>query len=171
MLAIVIAIFGAAAFAHTAPFPFLLEAFRPSKSLWHVDRRPGAPPTVYLTFDDGPNPHWTAPLLDALREHGVSATFFLIDHHITPETAPIVKRIADEGHAIDGRVAGHGRRYSARRCGANYGDYRPRTLPPVSAACRVAQRDDVRRGGSCRVPPCRLELGDVGLGLVAETPG
>lgn len=100
MLAIVIAIFGAAAFAHTAPFPFLLEAFRPSKSLWHVDRRPGAPPTVYLTFDDGPNPHWTAPLLDALREHGVSATFFLIDHHITPETAPIVKRIADEGHAI-----------------------------------------------------------------------
>jgi peptidoglycan/xylan/chitin deacetylase (PgdA/CDA1 family) len=100
MLAIVIAIFGAAAFAHTAPFPFLLEAFRPSKSLWRVKPKPGAPPVIHLTFDDGPNRHWTPPLLDALREHGVRATFFLIDEHITGETAPIVRRIADEGHAI-----------------------------------------------------------------------
>ena len=44
MLAIVIAIFGVAAFAHTAPFPFLLEAFRPSKSLWRVKPQPGTPP-------------------------------------------------------------------------------------------------------------------------------
>jgi chitooligosaccharide deacetylase len=100
MLAIVVAILGAAAFAHMAPFPFLLEAFRPSKSLWHVKPQPGEPRTVYLTFDDGPNGHWTMPLLDALREQNVHATFFLIDEHITPETAPIVRRIADEGHAI-----------------------------------------------------------------------
>jgi peptidoglycan/xylan/chitin deacetylase (PgdA/CDA1 family) len=100
MLALVIAIFGAAAFAHMAPFPFLLEAFRPSKSLWRVKPSPGAPPTVYLTFDDGPNLLWTPPLLDALREQDVRATFFLIDEHVTPETAAIIKRIADEGHAI-----------------------------------------------------------------------
>lgn len=100
MLAIVIAILGAAALAHTAPFPFLLEAFRPSKSLWRVERAAGAPPTIYLSFDDGPNPHWTPPLLDALRDHGVRATFFLIDDHVSPETAPIVARIAADGHAI-----------------------------------------------------------------------
>lgn len=100
MLAIVIAIFGAAAFAHLAPFPFLLEAFRPSKSLWRVAPTPGAPPTLYLTFDDGPNADWTPPLLDALREHDVRATFFLIDEQITPATEAIVKRIADNGHAI-----------------------------------------------------------------------
>lgn len=100
MLAIVIAIFGAAAFAHTAPFPFLLEAFRPSKSIWRVKPQPGTPSTVYLTFDDGPNLRWTPPLLDALRDAGVQATFFLIDDHITAATSPIVKRIADEGHAI-----------------------------------------------------------------------
>jgi peptidoglycan-N-acetylglucosamine deacetylase len=91
---------GAVTLAHMAPFPFLFEAFRPSGSLWHVKRTPGAPPTLYFTFDDGPNAKWTPPLLDALRETGVRATFFLIDEHITDETAPIVKRIADEGHAI-----------------------------------------------------------------------
>jgi peptidoglycan-N-acetylglucosamine deacetylase len=100
MFVIFAVICGAAALAHTAPFPFLLEAFRPSRSLWKVKPRPGAPPTIYLTFDDGPNAHWTPPLLDALRDNGMRATFFLIDEHITPETEPIVKRMADEGHAI-----------------------------------------------------------------------
>jgi peptidoglycan/xylan/chitin deacetylase (PgdA/CDA1 family) len=100
MLAIVVAILGAAAFAHMAPFPFLLEAFRPSKSLWRVKPQPGQPPTIYLTFDDGPNARWTMPLLEALREQNVRATFFLIDEHITPETTFIVRRIADEGHAV-----------------------------------------------------------------------
>ncbi|MBA3887777.1 MAG: polysaccharide deacetylase family protein [Acidobacteria bacterium] len=98
---LLIAIFvGAAVFAHTAPFPFLLEAFRPGKSIWHVKPVPGQPPTIYLTFDDGPNPEWTPRLLDALRAQGIHATFFLIDEHITPETESIVKRIAGEGHAI-----------------------------------------------------------------------
>jgi len=90
---------GVFALAHTAPFPFLLEAFKPSQSIWHVKPLPHAP-SIYLTFDDGPNPEWTPALLDALSETGARATFFLIDDHITAETAPIVKRIADEGHAI-----------------------------------------------------------------------
>jgi peptidoglycan/xylan/chitin deacetylase (PgdA/CDA1 family) len=93
-------VIGILALAHTTPFPFLLEAFRPSKSLWHVKRLAGMPPAIYLTFDDGPNPDWTPPLLDALRDMGVHATFFLIDHHITGETTAIVQRIATEGHAI-----------------------------------------------------------------------
>jgi peptidoglycan/xylan/chitin deacetylase (PgdA/CDA1 family) len=93
-------LFGIAALTHTAPFPFLLEAFRPSRSLWHVKEKPGMLPTLYLTFDDGPNPDWTPALLDALAETGVHATFFLIDEHITAETADIVRRIAREGHAI-----------------------------------------------------------------------
>jgi peptidoglycan/xylan/chitin deacetylase (PgdA/CDA1 family) len=93
-------LFGAFALAHTAPFPFLLEAFRPSKSLWHVDQTRADRPTIYLTFDDGPNPDWTPALLDALSATGARATFFLIDQHITGETQAIVRRIADEGHAI-----------------------------------------------------------------------
>jgi peptidoglycan/xylan/chitin deacetylase (PgdA/CDA1 family) len=98
ILALVIA--GAAVLSHTAPAPFLFEAFRPSKSLWRVAPAAGVPPTIYLTFDDGPNPEWTPALLDALASEGVTATFFLIDEYITPETAPIVRRMAEDGHAI-----------------------------------------------------------------------
>ena len=91
---------GIIALAHTAPFPFLLEAFNPSQSVWRVSPVAGESPAIYLTFDDGPNPSWTPPLLDALRETGATATFFLIDAYVGDDTAPIVRRIVDEGHAI-----------------------------------------------------------------------
>jgi len=101
MLAIVaIVIAGLAVLSHTAPAPFLFEAFRPSQSIWRIEPRRGATPTIYLTFDDGPNPDWTPALLDALRDTGTQATFFIIDDHLTPETAPILARMALEGHAI-----------------------------------------------------------------------
>ena len=99
MAVVFLIVVGVAALAHIAPFPFLLEAFRPERSLWRMPRSTGAP-AIYLTFDDGPNPEWTPPLLDALREQNAKATFFLIDHHVTAETAPIVRRMADEGHTI-----------------------------------------------------------------------
>lgn len=88
------------ALGHTAPFPSILEAFSPSRSLWRVDSRNGEGPSLYLTFDDGPNAEWTPALLDALRDTDAKATFFLIDDHITPATAAIVGRIAEDGHAI-----------------------------------------------------------------------
>lgn len=132
-------IFGAIGLSHIAPFPFLLEAFRPAKSIWRVPPAAGAPPTVYLTFDDGPNADWTPPLLDALRAGGVRATFFLIDEHITPATSPIVRRIADEGHAI----------------GLHSGTRRLMVLPPDALAARL-------RDAAARITaitgrePCRL---------------
>jgi len=85
--------------AHTAPFPFVLEGLRRGDSMWHAPADPGAP-AVYLTFDDGPNPAATPMLLDVLQSEGVSATFFLIDAHLTPDTAPIVRRMFEEGHAV-----------------------------------------------------------------------
>ena len=100
MVIVAVVVLGAAVAAHMVPFPFLLEAFRPAGSVWRVKPTPGSPPTIYLTFDDGPNAQWTPPLLDALKEADVSATFFLIDEHITDATAPIVRRMVDEGHAI-----------------------------------------------------------------------
>ena len=88
--------------AHTAPFPFLLEAFAPSRSVWRVKDDPSrkGPPLVYLTFDDGPNPAATPELLDVLRDQQAHATFFLIDDHFTETTAPIVRRMFEEGHAV-----------------------------------------------------------------------
>lgn len=84
--------------SHTAPFPFLLERFAPAQALWRMPA--GAQPTVYLTFDDGPNPAATPALLDVLRANGARATFFLIDDHLTEETAPIVERMFREGHSV-----------------------------------------------------------------------
>ncbi len=97
-LVLVLVIGGVAFLTHTAPFPFLLEAFRPSRSLWRMPA--GGARTLYLTFDDGPNLLWTPRVLDALRDEQIHATFFLIDEHITPETEWLVRRMADEGHAI-----------------------------------------------------------------------
>jgi peptidoglycan-N-acetylglucosamine deacetylase len=88
-----------AALAHTAPFPFALDALYARNVIWrmpHHDR----PPTIYLTFDDGPNPTATPALLDTLRAEGVRATFFVIERHLTDETAPILRRMAAEGHQI-----------------------------------------------------------------------
>ena len=91
--------FGLLSLAHVAPFPFLLDAMAPAQALWSMPTDDG-PPTVYLTFDDGPNPSATPQLLDVLAENGVTATFFLIDRHLTDATAPIVRRMFGEGHAV-----------------------------------------------------------------------
>jgi peptidoglycan/xylan/chitin deacetylase (PgdA/CDA1 family) len=137
VLALVIG--GAAVLSHTAPGRFLLEAFRPSKSVWRVPSAAGAAPRVYLTFDDGPNPEWTPVLLDALREEQIVATFFLIDEHITQETAPIVKRIADDGHAI----------------GLHSGKRQLMIMPPDELAARLGAAAD-RITSIAGVEPCRL---------------
>jgi peptidoglycan/xylan/chitin deacetylase (PgdA/CDA1 family) len=139
MILLAALIVGALAAAHTVPFPFLFEAFRPSGSLWHVTRERGAPPTLYFTFDDGPNAHWTPPLLDTLRDTGVRATFFLIDEHITDETAPIVRRIAEEGHAI----------------GLHSGTRRLMVLPADELAARL-ERQAARIRAITGREPCRL---------------
>src|SRR5262245_44515620 len=89
---------GVLALAHTAPAPFLFDAIAGDRSVWHMPKR--VPPTVYLTFDDGPNPTTTPDLLDVLAREGAHATFFLIDRHITSATAPLVRRIVEEGHAV-----------------------------------------------------------------------
>lgn len=82
--------------AHTAPFPFLLDVT--DETFWRMPETD--PPTIYLTFDDGPNPTATPQLLDVLKQHDVAATFFVINRHITDETLPILRRTFDEGHAV-----------------------------------------------------------------------
>jgi peptidoglycan/xylan/chitin deacetylase (PgdA/CDA1 family) len=89
---------GIVALAHTAPAPFILDAMAGDRAVWHMPR--GDPPTIYLTYDDGPNPATTPDLLDVLARQGAHATFFLIDAHVTEETAPLIQRMFAEGHAV-----------------------------------------------------------------------
>ena len=99
MVWFLIAGFTAVFLSHTAPWPFLLDSFAPSRSVWRMPNDVG-PPTVYLTYDDGPNPTATPALLDVLRDSDAHATFFLIDAHLTEATAAIVRRMFAEGHAV-----------------------------------------------------------------------
>jgi peptidoglycan/xylan/chitin deacetylase (PgdA/CDA1 family) len=135
---LIVVVVGVVALAHMAPFPFVFEAFRPNRSVWRMPKS-GSAPAIYLTFDDGPNAEWTPPLLDALREHGAQATFFLIDHHITDVTAPIVKRIADEGHAI-----------------ALHSGSRALLLESAGDLAATLRRAADRIAGITSRPPCRL---------------
>jgi peptidoglycan-N-acetylglucosamine deacetylase len=89
---------GVLALAHTAPAPFLFDAIAGVRSVWHLPKR--TPPTIYFTFDDGPNPTTTPDLLDVLSRERVRATFFLIDRHIDERTAPLVRRMFADGHAV-----------------------------------------------------------------------
>src|SRR5262249_10192478 len=54
---------------------------------------------VYLTFDDGPDPHTTPWLLELLEEAGVKATFFLIGSHVARHEH-LVEKIHRGGHTI-----------------------------------------------------------------------
>jgi peptidoglycan/xylan/chitin deacetylase (PgdA/CDA1 family) len=129
----------AAALSHMVPFPFLLEAFRPAKSVWRMPPQPGEPPTIYLTFDDGPNEDWTPALLDALADVQARATFFLIGDHITPATEPIVRRMAAEGHAI----------------ALHTGTRRPMIQSPDTVAAML-ERHAARIAGITGLQPCKL---------------
>lgn len=61
---------------------------------------------VALTFDDGPHPDHTGPLLDGLKERSVHATFFLVGTQI--QYAPqLVSRMAREGHQIGVHTYSH----------------------------------------------------------------
>lgn len=64
--------------------------------------------TLYLTFDDGPHPEHSAPLLDLLARHDAKATFFLIGDFI-PGNEALVRRMVDEGHVLGNHSCSHPR--------------------------------------------------------------
>lgn len=52
-----------------------------------------------LTFDDGPDPQYTAQLLDLLKRYEAKATFFVVGSHAA-QHPELLKRMQAEGHAI-----------------------------------------------------------------------
>lgn len=61
---------------------------------------------VALTFDDGPDARFTAPILDILREEGVPAAFFLVGRNIL-QNPDLVRRMVAEGHEIGSHTFFH----------------------------------------------------------------
>jgi peptidoglycan-N-acetylglucosamine deacetylase len=61
---------------------------------------------VYLTFDDGPHPKYTAQILAILRSYGVRATFFEVGRNVAQY--PYLTRRADlYGHSVQNHTWSH----------------------------------------------------------------
>lgn len=62
--------------------------------------------TVYLTFDDGPNPEITPWILDYLKQEDIKVTFFCVGSNIIryPE---LFERIKSEGHTVGNHTMNH----------------------------------------------------------------
>src|SRR3989475_13009588 len=52
---------------------------------------------AYLTFDDGPNPDATEPILETLAASDVPAAFFLVGEHVR-RLPTVARRVAAAGH-------------------------------------------------------------------------
>ena len=63
-------------------------------------------PVVALTFDDGPDPESTPPVLDLLARFGARATFFMVGSEAARHP-DLVARVAGAGHAIGNHTWDH----------------------------------------------------------------
>lgn len=66
----------------------------------------GSGKRIALTFDDGPDPTWTPQVLDVLAQNDVRATFCIVGTN-AQEHPDLVRRIADEGHALCDHTMNH----------------------------------------------------------------
>lgn len=74
---------------------------------WTVERTGDAyPHRVALTFDDGPDEHWTPAILDTLRSRHVQASFFVIGEQVQANLA-LTRRIVAEGHTLGNHTFSH----------------------------------------------------------------
>jgi peptidoglycan/xylan/chitin deacetylase (PgdA/CDA1 family) len=78
-----------------------------------VVRGPREARGIVLTFDDGPHPRWTPRVLEALAEHRVTATFFLVGRKVE-EHPEIVRAIVDAGHTVGFHSYAHDRLFALR---------------------------------------------------------
>jgi peptidoglycan/xylan/chitin deacetylase (PgdA/CDA1 family) len=64
-----------------------------------VPAAPEAAPLVALTFDDGPDPRWTVPIIENLKREGIKATFCVVGKQARkyPE---LIALIVAEGHVL-----------------------------------------------------------------------
>jgi peptidoglycan/xylan/chitin deacetylase (PgdA/CDA1 family) len=63
-------------------------------------------PTVFLTFDDGPDLEITPWLLDFLNQEGIVATFFCVGSNVKKHTEIYAQILAD-GHSVGNHLMNH----------------------------------------------------------------
>jgi len=84
----------------------------PTPIAWPPERAATpAPPsrltkTIYLTFDDGPNPVWTPEILSLLEAYGAQASFFVIGEN-AQRWPSLVEREARDGDTVRDHTWSH----------------------------------------------------------------
>lgn len=86
-------------------FTHITLAVSPGQTLWHGNR---AIPKIAITFDDGPKPEVTYPLLDILQKYNVKATFLVVGKWAKLYPDALI-RMSDEGHEIGNHSYSHPR--------------------------------------------------------------
>ena len=61
---------------------------------------------VYLTFDDGPSPRYTAQILKILRAYGARATFFEIGQNVARYPS-LTRRVYQQGNSVQNHTWSH----------------------------------------------------------------
>jgi peptidoglycan/xylan/chitin deacetylase (PgdA/CDA1 family) len=108
-------------------------------------------PVAALTFDDGPHPQFTPTLLDILKRYQARATFFMRGEAAS-KYPDIVRRVAEEGHAIGNHswdhpsfplIRGRDRRRQLRQCAAAISPYGGQRLfrPPYGHQSLASRLD------------------------------
>ncbi|MEV1143873.1 polysaccharide deacetylase family protein [Micromonospora sp. NPDC049799] len=69
--------------------------------------------TVALTFDDGPNPHYTPQVLTVLRQYDVKATFCVVGEN-AQNHPDLIRAIVADGHTLCNHTWNHDVRLGAR---------------------------------------------------------
>ena len=118
--------------------------------------------SVYLTFDDGPDPDWTPRVLDVLDGAGAKATFFVIGR-AAQAASTLVRRIAADGHEIGNHTYSHRHPWTMREAAARREvrdgaaaiaevvGHAPRLYRPPHGRMRQCMIEEARYGGQATV--------------------
>ena len=89
-----------------SPRPLKLKLLSWLPNTWVLTTADRSRRSLYLTFDDGPDPDHTPRLLDLLAAHDAKATFFVIGRQAQayPE---VLRRIVAEGHRLGNHSWAH----------------------------------------------------------------
>jgi peptidoglycan/xylan/chitin deacetylase (PgdA/CDA1 family) len=118
--------------------------------------------SLFLTFDDGPDPLGTPGVLDVLAQHGARATFFLVAERAQHQP-DLVAQIREGGHSIGNHSLDH--RYGAFFRGRTAMLTWVRRSEEIFASlgCRTI---GFRPPAGVRTPELYWALGELGLPLV-----
>lgn len=89
---------------YTVTTPFWLKMLFPRKLIWEVPAP--AEQTVYITFDDGPNPRATTFAIEQLEKYNAKATFFCVGDNVK-RYPDIYRQLAGHGHLPGNHTFNH----------------------------------------------------------------